>query len=161
MSIASEITRINNNIASAYSQCQSKGATMPATQNSANLANTISTISGGGGADLNDYFNTTIDSVSTSSNIWVWKATKKLPTLTIASGITDLSYTFANCPFESIAFEKLDCSNITKINYMIGCNNTTYAKLKAIDCSNIINTTNINNARCRRTYCCVKKRSST
>lgn len=45
MSIASEITRINNNIASAYTACNGKGATMPQTQNSANLADTIGSIS--------------------------------------------------------------------------------------------------------------------
>ena len=45
MTIASEITRINNNISAAYTICNNKGATMPVTQNSANLANTISTIS--------------------------------------------------------------------------------------------------------------------
>ena len=47
MSIASEITRINTNIASAYTACSGKGATMPQTQNSANLANTINSISQG------------------------------------------------------------------------------------------------------------------
>ena len=49
MSISSEITRINTNIANAYTACNNKGATMPLTQNSANLATTIGTISGGGG----------------------------------------------------------------------------------------------------------------
>jgi len=44
MSIASEISRIQNNIASAYTACENKGATLPQTQNSANLANTISNI---------------------------------------------------------------------------------------------------------------------
>lgn len=44
MTIASEITRINNNIADAYTACNNKGATIPATQNSANLATTIGTI---------------------------------------------------------------------------------------------------------------------
>ena len=48
MSIASEITRIQDNISDAYTAAQAKGATMPATQNSDNLATTISTISGGG-----------------------------------------------------------------------------------------------------------------
>ena len=47
MSIASEITRINGNIAAAYSSCGAKGATMPVAQNSANLADTIDSISGG------------------------------------------------------------------------------------------------------------------
>lgn len=47
MTIASEITRINNNIAAAYTALSNKGATLPATQNSANLADTIDSISGG------------------------------------------------------------------------------------------------------------------
>ena len=49
MSIASEIMRIQGNISDAYTAAQAKGATIPATQNSDNLATTISTISGGGG----------------------------------------------------------------------------------------------------------------
>ena len=60
MSIASEITRINNNISAAYTACSDKGATMPQTQNSANLADTIGSIPTGGGAvvkekDVNFY----------------------------------------------------------------------------------------------------------
>ena len=49
MSIASEITRINNNIANAYTSLNAKGATMPQDQNSANLADTIDSITTGGG----------------------------------------------------------------------------------------------------------------
>lgn len=48
MTIASEITRINGNIAAAYTACNDKGATMPVNQNSANLATCIGTISTGG-----------------------------------------------------------------------------------------------------------------
>ena len=44
MSIASEITRIKSNIAAAYTAANEKGASMPQTQNSANLANTIGSI---------------------------------------------------------------------------------------------------------------------
>ena len=47
MTIASEITRINTNIENAYTACNGKGATMPVTQNSANLANCISSIPAG------------------------------------------------------------------------------------------------------------------
>lgn len=47
LSIASEVQRIKNNIAVAYSACDSKGATMPTAQNSANLADTIDSISQG------------------------------------------------------------------------------------------------------------------
>ena len=45
MSIATEIERINNNIAQAYSACFDEGAVMPELRNSANLANTIGTLS--------------------------------------------------------------------------------------------------------------------
>lgn len=68
MSIASEITRINNNIANAYTSVNNKGGTLPATQNSANLATAITSIPSGGGAseekDVNfyDYDGTLVDS---------------------------------------------------------------------------------------------------
>ena len=48
MSIESEITRINNNIAATYTALSAKGATMPATENSANLASTVATVPSGG-----------------------------------------------------------------------------------------------------------------
>lgn len=48
MSIESEITRIKNNIASAYTACRLKGSINPSVQNSENLAQTINSISGSG-----------------------------------------------------------------------------------------------------------------
>jgi hypothetical protein len=59
MTITSEITRITNNIADAYTACNAKGATMPVTQNSANLANCIDTIQSGGGSTK--YFGCTVE----------------------------------------------------------------------------------------------------
>jgi len=44
MTIVSEIQRIKTNIANAYTSCNGKGATMPATQNSVNLATCVSSI---------------------------------------------------------------------------------------------------------------------
>ena len=44
MSIASEITRINTNIANSYTKVNVKGGTLPVTQNSVNLANAIDSI---------------------------------------------------------------------------------------------------------------------
>ena len=44
MTIADEIARIKTNISNAYTSCQNKGATLPETQNSANLATTIDSI---------------------------------------------------------------------------------------------------------------------
>ena len=53
MSVASEITRIKNNISSAYTALDGKGATLPQIQNSANIANTIESIpTGGGGGEV-------------------------------------------------------------------------------------------------------------
>jgi len=49
MSIQSEINRINSNIANAYDELETKGATMPQTENSNNLATTIASIPSGGG----------------------------------------------------------------------------------------------------------------
>lgn len=67
MSIASQITRINNNISNAYSACSAKGATMPPAQNSANLANCISSITGGGGGggSVTDYLKQSLISMNT------------------------------------------------------------------------------------------------
>lgn len=48
MTIASEITRINGNISDAYTAAGNKGATLPATQNSGNLATCIASIPSGG-----------------------------------------------------------------------------------------------------------------
>ena len=47
MTIASEITRIKTNISNAYDALEEKGATIPSDKNSANLVDTINTISGG------------------------------------------------------------------------------------------------------------------
>lgn len=52
LSIASEISRINGNIADAYTACDEKGASMPLTRNSANLADTIESIRSGGAVTI-------------------------------------------------------------------------------------------------------------
>lgn len=49
MTVASEITRIEGNISAAYTAADAKGATMPATENSDNLATCIASIPSGGG----------------------------------------------------------------------------------------------------------------
>ena len=72
MSIASEITRIKNNIASAYNEIESKGGTIPQTPNSSNLATAVESISSSSGnsgkliKDVNffDYEGTIIESYS-------------------------------------------------------------------------------------------------
>lgn len=52
MTIASEIQRIQTNIANAYDAAEAKGATMPVTENSDSLATTIESITSGSSAKL-------------------------------------------------------------------------------------------------------------
>ena len=74
MSIVSEINRVNNNIADAYSSVGNKGGTLPQVQNSANLSSAIDSIPAGGGGgsassnDVNfyDYDGTLLHSYSAS-----------------------------------------------------------------------------------------------
>lgn len=137
MSIASEIQRIKGNIEDAYTECENKGATLPQNQNSDNLATTIASISGGGGADLDNYFNRTIDTASTSSLSWLQsKLVKRIPTLTINNDITKLNYSFSRIPFFSIYFDGVDFSNITSIAYILAYTTA----LQSLDISNFINT---------------------
>lgn len=49
MSIASELSALNGYILGAYDEINTKGGTVPANKNMANLASAIATISGGGG----------------------------------------------------------------------------------------------------------------
>lgn len=74
MSIQSQINRIKANVASAYTAAQSKGATMPSSQNSANLAETINSISANQAADyvVEQRINSTGD-VGTTQSSWGYR----------------------------------------------------------------------------------------
>ena len=51
MTVIEQINRIKTNISNAYDVAESKGATMPLEKNSDNLANTIQSITTGGGGN--------------------------------------------------------------------------------------------------------------
>lgn len=70
MTIASEIQRIQTNIANAYDALEAKGATMPATENTDNLVTTIDTISSGGGETVTAT-NNTGSAISTGDKVWI------------------------------------------------------------------------------------------
>lgn len=72
MSIASEIQRINTNIANAYTSIENKGGTLPSTQNSANLVTAIDSITGGGGSVEPNIFVQTTEP-ETKKGIWLQK----------------------------------------------------------------------------------------
>lgn len=73
MSIADQITRIKNNIAASYAECSAKGATLPTTENSENLPNTIASITTGGGAggDSITYTNITGATIAKDDKLWI------------------------------------------------------------------------------------------
>lgn len=72
MTIASEIQRIKDNVAAAYAECSAKGATLPAIENSANLPDTISSITGGGGGGTTiNAVNKTGSAISVNDKVWV------------------------------------------------------------------------------------------
>lgn len=107
MSIASEITRINTNIANAYTACDGKGVTMPQTQNSANLATTISSIpSGGGGGGIPREVVNGVYQVPVSS------FTFSLPSNATDIGAYALIYAF----FNSTGLTSVDLSSLESVS---------------------------------------------
>lgn len=56
MTIGTEITRIKTNIENAYTALGEKGATMPEVQNSDNLAETVGSVSTGGGGEMRGHW---------------------------------------------------------------------------------------------------------
>ena len=61
MSVADQINRIKTNIANTYTAAQAKGATMPQTQNSDNLAACVQSITTGGGGGGGTQFGLTVE----------------------------------------------------------------------------------------------------
>lgn len=133
MSIASEIIRIKNNIESAYSAAQAKGATMPTSKNSENLANTINSIECGSSDTSIQYIPREIDETNTlrcppkpynhiiscadvgDSALYYafYKSTFissiSFPNLTKITGSNGMSYCFSNCTtLKSASFDKLE-----------------------------------------------------
>lgn len=124
MSIASEITRIKNNIEDAYTECENKGATLPETENSANLADTIASIPSGGG-DLSEYFQT--DYTRFNFNRISYNLLLKIPKINMASDIISLYSCFAYWCFKELNLPEMDIPNVTDLSYCFfhaGDNNT-------------------------------------
>ena len=91
MTIASEIQRIKTNIENAYTALEAKGATMPATEDSANLATTIASISGGGGDSEYTCLNATGSNISEGEKVYIASNTNL--SLISYSSFTSLGYT--------------------------------------------------------------------
>lgn len=116
MSVASEITRIQNNIASAYTAVNNKGGTLPATQNSANLATAINSISGGGSSSI----------LVKDENIrFAYSKFTTIPSCLDFTGTTEFNHMFYQCG-SLTTISNLDTSSATNLNYLCGsCSNLT------------------------------------
>lgn len=145
MSIATEIERIKTNITNAYIKLSEKGATLPASQNSENLASTINTMSTSSSSsnnlskitvNLDDKITELVennvieiiipDTVTTiGTNFKNWTA---LTSITISDNITNIT---------RAAFS--GCTNLT--NATIGNGLTTIGNLLFENCTNLTNVT--------------------
>lgn len=131
MSIASEITRIDNNITNAYTACNNKGATMPVTQDSDNLATCISSIPSSNSAYLpREVVNGVYQSPQTGSLVF-----------TLPSNATSLYQGALNHAFDCCqALTRADLSSLTSISTstaMEYCfDNCHY--LTSVDLSNVV-----------------------
>jgi hypothetical protein len=141
MTIASEITRITGNIADSYTAASAKGATMPATQNSDNLATCIASIpSGGGYQEIPPY---EINNLG-SGNVVIQKRTNITLSGSEFSSVTKVSAdaltgTFAFCSFT--ANSTLNFSSLQEIersgmngtfSYCTGIVAASFPKLETI-----------------------------
>ena len=165
MSIASEISRINTNIANAYTACNGKGATMPASgsQNSANLATTISSITTGGGIGIPREVSTggvyqmpstsgfTFELPSNATDLGACVlgnafrgctaiTTANFSSLTKISGENALNYAFQNCT----GLTNVNLSNVEEISgqWSLECTFDGCTGLTSVDLSSLVNLKN-------------------
>ena len=129
MSVASEITRINTNIANAYTKAIEKGAPAPTTQNSENLASCIGSITGGGAVTkyaprhikFSDYLYPNNNMDAEVNNLDTSNIENFSYTFYNTIGVSKLdlsSWNTSNCQdfshmFEGSSFEYIDMSNFT------------------------------------------------
>lgn len=98
MSIASELTALNGYILGAYDEIDTKGGTVPANKNMANLASAIASISGGGGdttgwADVMHGTGTIVnDSLLTTTGKEAFRASSNVTSGQVFQKITSASF---------------------------------------------------------------------
>ena len=138
MTIASEITRINNNIASAYTACNNKGATMPQTRDSANLATCIGSISAGGGSGDS----ITREVVNGVYQMPVSSFTFSLPSTATRIGTQAMYYAFYGCN----GITSADLSSLTDLSDGGAMQYAFYncAGLTSVDLSSLTSISGIN-----------------
>ena len=79
-----------------------------------------------GGADISEYFNTTINENTAQNDSVIVKSLKKLPNITIGSNVTNLSYAFHLFKGSTLPTITIQSNNITNTSNMFAnCENVT------------------------------------
>ena len=140
MSVADQINRIKTNIADTYTAAQAKGATMPQTQNSDNLAACVQSITTGGGGGSTQFGLTAEQMLGTldgEGNLTL----PTLPSITF-SGLKSISvngfyYRFYQRTFETgatVSFPDLTNIGINSMYFCFnGCSSLTSVDLSAVE----------------------------
>ena len=116
MTIASEIQRIQTNIANAYDALEAKGATMPGTENSNNLSSTINSIPAGGGGDTITATNNTGAAITSGDKVFINKVGSAYELVDFDGYVGSYKLTSADMA-------------INNPNELTGFDNSKYAKL--------------------------------
>ena len=137
MSVADQINRIKTNIANTYTAAQAKGATIPQTQNSDNLATCVQSITTGGGGGSTQFGLTAeqmLGTVDSEGNLTM----PTLPSITftgLKSIPNSFSYRFYQRTFEdgaSVSFPDLTSVVGGMDNSFAGCTSLTSVNLSAL-----------------------------
>ena len=140
MSVADQINRIKTNIANTYTAAQAKGATMPQTQNSDNLAACVQSITTGGGGGGTQFGLTVSDVLGTVDDTGAVSRTAISNALDF-SGITSITnYTLSGkfmysvfSPTQDVEFPALTTIGISGMSYAFyGCSSITSASFPAL-----------------------------
>lgn len=91
-------------------------------------------------SDPSEYFRGSITSTPNSSSNGVNQIIKKIPAITIGSGITSLQYCYANCKAEEIDASSFVTTDVTNMrNMFVNCSNLTSLDLSNFNTGKVTN----------------------
>ena len=101
----------------------------------------IGNIPSGGGADLNDYFESSISSGTSTESGW-FKVIKKMPTLSITTNATNLNYAFYRYKGTELVITGTSTKLATINSIFQGCSNLQHLDIRTLEFTKISSSTN-------------------